>query len=121
MLPLTELVPTVVPPVVQMVGAVGWGPKTVKVTVPPALEPEVEPRTAEMEEAAMVVPSTPVEGSLVVSEGEALPTIISAMPEPHVLDAALLPAVTAVRGVPPVVADGRRRVAGRRVSRCRSR
>ena len=34
-LPLTVVpVPTVVPPVVQVVGAVAWGPKTVKVTVP---------------------------------------------------------------------------------------
>ena len=89
--PVTELEPTMVPPAVQTVGAVAWGPKTVKVTVPAAFEPEVEPRTAEMEEAAMVVPSTAVDGSLVVSEGEALPTVSSAMPEPQVLVSALFP------------------------------
>jgi len=91
LLPLTELVPTVVPPEVQVVGAVVRGPNTVKVTVPLALEPDVEPRTAEMEETAMVVPSTAVDGSLVVSEGEALPTISSAMPEPQVLVSAVFP------------------------------
>jgi len=63
----------------------------VKVTVPAAFRAGVEPRTAEMEEAAMVVPTTPVDGSLVVSEGEALPTISSAMPEPQVLVSALFP------------------------------
>jgi hypothetical protein len=36
-LPFTAAAPTVVPPLVQVVGAAAWGPKTLKVMVPPAL------------------------------------------------------------------------------------
>ena len=39
-MPDTDAVPTVVPPVVQVVGAEDCGPKTLKVIVPEALEPE---------------------------------------------------------------------------------
>ena len=35
-MPLTVAVPTMVPPLVQVVGAVACGPKTVNVIVPPA-------------------------------------------------------------------------------------
>ena len=88
MLPLTELVPTVVPPEVQVVGAADWGPKTVKVTVPVGLVP-LE-RMAEMVPAVMVVPTVPVEGPDTVSAGVSLPTTVSDMPLPHVDAEALL-------------------------------
>ena len=38
-LPLTVAVPTVEPPLVQVVGAVVWGPKTEIVIVPVGLDP----------------------------------------------------------------------------------
>jgi len=83
-LPLTVAVPTVVPPEVQVVGAVAWGPKTVKVTVPLALEPEVEPSVAEIDVVTIVTPAVPVESSLVLRIGDALATTISDIPEPQV-------------------------------------
>ena len=56
---LTVAVPTVVPPVVQVVGAVAWA-KTVKVMVPVTAGDVVPPaRTELMKPAAMAVPAVP--------------------------------------------------------------
>ncbi len=88
--PDTLAVPTVVPPEVQVVGAEAWGPKTVKVMVPVASEPDVAAKAPEIEPVATVVPAVPVEGSLVLSVDDALATIISGMPEPQVLASELL-------------------------------
>ena len=79
---MTELVPTVVPPEVQVAGAVVWGPKTVNVTVPVGLVP-LE-RIAEIVPAVMVVPTVPVDGPETASAGVSLPTTVSDMPLPHV-------------------------------------
>jgi hypothetical protein len=51
-LPETVAVPTAVPPLVQLVGAVGCGPKTVNVIVPVA--PLVAPESAELIEDAVI-------------------------------------------------------------------
>ena len=89
-MPLTVAVPTVVPPEVQLVGAVDWGPKTVTVTVPVALEPEVAASVPEMEVLAMAVPAASLAGPDAVSVGDALATINSGMLEPQMAAAALL-------------------------------
>jgi hypothetical protein len=58
-------VPTVVPPLVQLVGAVAWGPKTLKVIVPPASL--VAPESVELiEVAAIPVPVASVAGAVAV-------------------------------------------------------
>ena len=82
-LPETVVVPTVVPPLVQVLGAVAWGPKTVKVTVPVA--PDVAPDRVELIEPAAIA-------VLVVSEAgpEAVVpvvflTTVEPIPEPQVL------------------------------------
>ena len=41
---MTVAVPKAVPPLVQVVGALAWGPKTVKVIVPVGLEPPLKRR-----------------------------------------------------------------------------
>ena len=87
LLPLTVAVPTVVPPVVQLVGALVCGPKTVKVMVPVGLSPLA--RVPVIELAAIAVPAEPVLGAVAESVGEAFATTVSDMPEPHVLTAAL--------------------------------
>ena len=88
-MPLTGLVvPTVVPPEVQVVGAVACGPKTVKVTVPVGLVPPA--RVAEIVPELMAVPTVPVEGPDAPSEVVAFPTVVSDMPLPHVDAARLL-------------------------------
>jgi hypothetical protein len=91
-LPLTVAVPTVVPPEVQVVGAVDWGPKTVKVMVPVALEPEVAPSTPEIEVVAMAVPAAPLAAPDAVRVVVAMATTVSDMPEPQVeVDGLLFP------------------------------
>ena len=88
-MPLTGLiVPTVVPPEVQVVGAVACGPKTVKVTVPVGLVPPV--RAAAIAPALMAVPTVPVEGPDALSVVVAFPTVVSDMPLPQVDAARLL-------------------------------
>jgi len=89
-LPLTVAVPTVVPPEVQVVGAVDWGPKTVKVMVPVALEPEVAASVPEMEVLAMAVPAASLAGPDADRVGDALATINSGMLEPQMATAVLL-------------------------------
>ena len=82
-LPETVAVPTVVPPLVQVLGALAWGPKTVNVTVPLAL-PVAPDRVELIEPAAIAV--------LVVSEAGpeavvvvAFLTTVEAIPDPQVL------------------------------------
>ena len=86
--PDTVAVPTVVPPVVQLVGAEDSGPKTVTVIVPVGLEPPA--RTLDIELAPIEVPMFPVAGPVAVTVGLALLTTVSDIPEPHVLVAELL-------------------------------
>jgi len=90
LLPVTLAVPTVVPPEVQVVGAEAWGPKTVKVMVPVALEPEVAAKALEIEPAAMVLPAEPLAGPVAVRVVLAMATTVSDMPEPQVDTAELL-------------------------------
>ena len=87
--PDTVAVPTVVPPLVQLVGAVDCGPKTVKVTVPvaPAVAPE---RAPPIELAEIAVPTFPLAGPEAVSVGAFL-TTVELIPLPHVLAEAALP------------------------------
>ncbi len=82
-------VPTVVPPLVQVEGAVAWGPKTVNVIVPvaPAVAPDsVEP----IEPAAIAEPAFPLAGAAAVSV-PAFFTTVELIPLPHVLAEAVLP------------------------------
>ena len=87
-MPETVAVPTVVPPVVQLVGAEDWGPKTVTVIVP--VGPEPPARTLEMELFGMLEPTVPVAGPFAVTVGLAFPTTVSDIAEPQVLVAVLL-------------------------------
>ena len=91
-MPLTVVpVPTVVPPVVQVVGAVAWGPKTVKLMVP-VMAGAVVPlaRTELMLAVAMAVPIVPVPGAPIVTVGENLATTVSDIVAPQVEVAVLL-------------------------------
>jgi len=87
--PDTVAVPTVVPPDVQVLGAEDCGPKTMKVIVPEALEPDEPANTELIELAAMAVPAVPAPGALADKVGLALATTVSDIPEPHV-EAALV-------------------------------
>jgi hypothetical protein len=63
----------------------------VNVIVPVALDPpELAAKARLIEDAAIAVPAVPVGGAVVDSVGVALATIVSAIPEPQVLVAALL-------------------------------
>jgi hypothetical protein len=87
-LPDTAAVPTVVPPLVQLDGAVACGPNTVNVIVPVA--PLVAPDKTELIAlAAIAVPATPVAGAATVLV-DAFLTTVEAMPAPHVLLEVLL-------------------------------
>ncbi len=82
--PLTGAVPTVVPPLVHVLGALAWGPKTLKVTVPPA--PLTAPDSVELiEPAAIAVPGVPLAGALTLALVVAL-TAVEVMPVPQALD-----------------------------------
>ena len=91
-MPLTVVpVPTAVPPVVQVVGAVVWGPKTLNVMVPVAAGAVVPPaRTELMLAAAMAVPAVPVPGPPIVTVGENLATTVSDIVAPQVEVAVML-------------------------------
>ena len=82
-LPETVAVPTVVPPLVQVVGALACGPKTVNVIVPvaPLAAPD---RTEEIEVVAIAVPESPAAGAVAVVVVAFL-TTVEAMPLPQVL------------------------------------
>lgn len=65
-------VPTADPPVVQVVGAVAWGPKTAKVMVPPGARLVVAPESTELMLADVkAVPEVPVTGAVTVVVVEA--------------------------------------------------
>jgi hypothetical protein len=81
-LPLTAAVPTVVPPLEHVAGAVACGPNTVNVIVPPA--ELVAPDTAALIAA---VPAVPPAGAPTVKAGDATPTTVEAIPLPHLLSA----------------------------------
>jgi hypothetical protein len=83
-------VPTVVPPLVQVDGAVACGPNTLNVTVP--LAPDVPPdKVEEIDDAAIATPVDPVAGPDALVAVVACATTVEAMPLPHVLaEAALL-------------------------------
>ena len=63
--------PTLEPPVVQLVGALDCGPKTANVTVPVAVAGEVPDRTELIEVDATAVPAVPVDGPESVRAGVA--------------------------------------------------
>jgi hypothetical protein len=87
--PDTVAVPTVVPPLVQLVGAVACGPKTVNVTVPVA--PLDAPDSVELIElAAMAVPAVPLVGAEAVSAVVFL-TSVELIPAPQTLAEEALP------------------------------
>ena len=88
--PVTVAVPTVVPPDVHVEGALAWGPKTVKVTVPVAFEPELDAKVEVIDPVGIAAPTAELEGPLAVSVGEAFETTVSDIPDPQVLVAALL-------------------------------
>ena len=82
-MPETVAVPTVVPPLVQVLGALAWGPKTLNVIVPVA--PLVAPESVELiEPAEIAVPAVPVDGADAVVVVAFL-TTVEAIPLPHVL------------------------------------
>jgi len=72
--PAGVAVPTVVPPLVQVAGAVDCGPKTLNVMGAVAFAPELDARVAAIDAAGTAVPTVPVAGALTVSVGLALPT-----------------------------------------------
>ena len=83
--------PTAVPPEVQVVGAVAWGPKTVKLMVPLTAGAVVPPASTELMLAAvMAVPIVPLAGPVAVTVGENLATTVSDIAAPQVEVAVLL-------------------------------
>ena len=78
MFPLVA-VPTVVPPVVQEVGAVVSGPKTLKVMTLASFEPELAASVAVMLAAVIAVPAVSVAGAETLSVGEARETVVLVM------------------------------------------
>ena len=87
-LPFTVAVPTVVPPVVHVVGAVVWA-NTLIVIVPVA--PEVALASVELSElAAIGVAAGSVEGAATVWVGLAFATVVFDIVEPQGLLEALL-------------------------------
>jgi hypothetical protein len=85
---VTDIVPTVVPPLVQLLGGVGCGPKTVKVIVP--LAPPVAPvRTELIAPGPIDVPAVPLAGPIAVREALAGCTAVESMPLPQVVAAGL--------------------------------
>jgi hypothetical protein len=86
-LPLAAAVPTVVPPLVQVLGALACGPNTLKVIVPVGLVPP--DRAALIEPAAIAAPTVAVAGAAAVVVVVFL-TTVDVIPAPHVLLDALL-------------------------------
>ena len=72
--PAGVAVPTVVPPLVQVVGAATCGPKTLNVMGAVAFAPELDASVAVIDAAAIAVPTVPVAGALTDSVGLAVPT-----------------------------------------------
>ena len=80
-MPAGVAVPTVVPPLVQVVGAELEGPKTEKVMVEVSLVPEEAPKVGgPARRALMAVPAVPVDGDVVTLKvGEATATVVLGM------------------------------------------
>ena len=99
-LPETVAVPTVVPPLVQVLGALAWGPKTVNVTVPvaPAVAPERAEEIELDEMIELVVAFAGPEAPVVVT----FLTTVELIPAPQVLLEDEVSGVAVVAGVPPV-------------------
>jgi hypothetical protein len=85
--PDTLALPTVIPPEVHDVGAVGCGPNTVNVIVPDGDAPPDS--VPEIDEAEIAEPAVPDPGAEADSAGLAAPSTVSAIPAPQV-DALLL-------------------------------
>ena len=71
-LPAGVDVPAATPPLVQVVGAVVSGPKTLKVMMLASLVPEEPARFAVMLAAAIAVPAVSLAGAVTPSVGEAI-------------------------------------------------
>jgi hypothetical protein len=89
-LPETDAVPTVVPAVVQLVGAEDSGPKTLNVIVPEEFEPEEAARAELIALEEIAVPVLSVPGPVAVTVGLALLTTVLDIADPQVLAAVLL-------------------------------
>lgn len=87
--PVTVAVPIVVPPLVQVVGAVVCGPNTLNVIVPLAGLVALD-RVALSEPAPIAVLVASVAGAEMVVVGLPMLTVVEFIPEPHVLFEALL-------------------------------
>lgn len=72
--PAGVAVPTVVPPLVQVVGAATCGPKTLNVMGAVAFAPELDASVAVIDAAATAVPTVAVAGAFTDNVGLALPT-----------------------------------------------
>jgi hypothetical protein len=89
-LPETFAVATTVPPLLQVLGAVVWGPNTVNVIVPPAAGLVVAPDSTELiEVVAIAVPAVPLAGPAAVV-AVVLLTVVEVIPVPQVLVEVLL-------------------------------
>jgi len=87
-LPDTVAVPTAVPPLVHVEGAVACGPNTVKVIVPLGLAPPDS--EAEIDPVPMAVPTVSFDGPVAERAVAVLATTVSDMPAPQVEAAELL-------------------------------
>jgi hypothetical protein len=87
-LAVTVAVPTVVPPLVHVIGAEACGPNTLNVIVPVGLDPP--DRVEVMAVDVIDVPAVPDAGAAAVAAVVAGPTAVEAIPAPHVLDEAAL-------------------------------
>jgi hypothetical protein len=87
-LPLTVAVPTVLPPLVQLLGAVACGPNTVKVIVPVAPLPAPD-KVELIEPAAIACPAVPDAGAATVVVVPATTVWVMALPHPE-LEGALV-------------------------------
>jgi hypothetical protein len=77
----TDAVPTVVPPE-QFVGALDCGPNTLNVIVPVG---EAPPESdAEIDEGEIALPDVSEDGADTETPGDAWPTVVSVIPDPHV-------------------------------------
>jgi hypothetical protein len=76
-LPLTVAVPTVVPPLVQLVGAVACGPNTTNVIVPVGADPPVSLELIWL--AAIAVPAVPVFGAVTLDTVVVVLTTVDVM------------------------------------------
>jgi hypothetical protein len=81
-LPDVVAVPSGVPPDEHEAGGLACGPNTVNVIVPAGLSPP--PNAPDTDDAAIAPPLVPDDGTLSDSDGCAAPTVVSAIPAPHV-------------------------------------